>query len=218
MTDTLARARLRTAIDTVQRALREVDAAREPIAALDRIKASAVVGEAAALQSEIERRNHEHTAAVASWISSGARGARPTPPADLVDLERRAGEIAAEAAAAAPKLAQAHDNLAAANDRLRAAGIERDAAVPAAAIDAAGSALAELETAIMRVLRIEAKLRGLADVLRLAASGGGTPYLAAANKIEELVQIAKRRPTAERDPVPGRQLIERLKVDASASL
>jgi hypothetical protein len=215
---TPAQAALAGRIAAVQNALRDLDAAREPIAALDRIKAGAIVGEADALRGEIEQRNRDHASAVDAWIASGARGERPTPSADLIDLERRAGEIAAKAADAAPKLARAQGDLAAASDRVRATSLERDAAIPGAAVDAAANELASLESAVMRVLVIEAKLRGLADALRVAASGGGTPYLAAANKIEELVALAKRRPAAERDPTPGRRLLEELRTDATAAL
>ncbi len=216
-----ARAALAQTIEALDGAQDRLQRAHAPLREIERIRAAASYREATELRAEIGRLRCAHEAELAAWVDAGAEGARPVPATELLDAERRLGEIAAAADEAGAQISIAQEGYAGAAARVHTATADRDRAVWPAAIEAAAPGLTELGRAVAAVLALEGRLRSLISALREAGNHGGADgngALAAASAIESGIQGARRMPALARDAGPGRSLIERLRSDARAAL
>jgi hypothetical protein len=214
-------ARLAQAIEGLDQARRRLRNAQKPISKLEQIRSAAVVQEAAELRAETIRLRAAHNEEIADWVNSGSEGDRPVAPDHLVIAEKRLGEIVAGMGDAKTQLAIAREGYAGAAERVQRAAAQREQSLWPAAIEAAGDVLREMERAVATVLSCEVGLRSLASALREAGNHSGAKdhgAHAAASKIVEQRQAARRRPTAAYDSRPGRSLLERLRSDAHATL
>jgi hypothetical protein len=214
-------ARLAQAIDGLEWAQQRLEYAQKPIRKLEQIRSAAVLHEATELRAETTRLRAAHDCEITDWVNSGSKGDRPTLPADLVAAEKRLGEIVAGMGDAETQLAIAREGYAGAAERVRQAVAEREEALWPAAIEAAGDVLREMERAVATVMSCEVRLRSLVSALREAGNHGGANSHgahAAAAKIDEQRQAARRRPAAAYDSRAGRVLLERLRSDAHATL
>jgi hypothetical protein len=212
---------LEQASQAVDEASRRLAEAQVPLTALDQMRATATVGEAAALRAEIAKLRQAHDAVLSAWSEGGCVGDRPSHPDELLPLERRLGEIARAAVDAEPKLRAANAGVAAAAERVSEATWRRDEAVAGALVEASAGALLELTEAIKKVLRVEVKLWSIVEAAREIASRqspGSGGYGIAAERIERSMRSARGDLTLPKNIEFGRRLIAALKGDATASL
>ena len=212
---------LAQAIEGLDQAQRRLENAQRPTSKLEQIRSAAIVQEAAELRAETTRFRAAHNSEIADWVNSGSTGDRPAPPAHLIAAEKRLGEIVAVMGDAETQLAIAREGYAGAAERVQQAAAEREQALWPAAIEAASSVLREMEQAVARVLSCEVRLRSLASALREAGNHSGINghgAHAAASKVDEERQAARRRPAAACDSRAGRVLLERVRSDVHATL
>lgn len=216
-----ARAALARAIDALYIALKRRDQAQRPINGLDRVAAVAASATTEALRAEIARLHAVHESDIVRWVEVGAKGPRPKPPTELLDAERRLGEIGVAGSAAEEQLSIAREGYLGAVERTRAAEQQRDAAVWCAATEAAESVIDEMRKAVAIVLRGESMLRGLVSALR--AEGHRDPRndnaaLAAAEKIERSIATVRQTPISAEPDGRARDFLRELRSDPRAEL
>ena len=210
---------LTPAREALARAISDLAGARERFEVIAGAVA-AIRSEAEALGAQIAAHRAAYEAHLAAWMRSGADGPRPAPADELLEAEQRLATIAAPAAAAAARIA-ADDDYGAALRRLQDASRQRDSAVWPAAVEAAEPLLSELAAAAQATMAIEMRLDSLVLALREAGRrdpGCGSGAMRAAWTIEQEIRTARHAAIVARDPLPGRALIEGLRVDALTAL
>jgi len=216
-----ARAALARAIEALFVALQRRDQAQQPISGLDRVAAVAASATTEALRAEIARLRAAHDADVSRWVEAGAKGPRPKPATELLDAERRLGEIGLAGSAAEEQLSIAREGYLGAVERTRAAELERDRAVWSAAVETAESVVDEMRQAAAIVLRREALLRSLVSALRGEGDRdpqNANPALAAAEKIEKAIARVRETPINAEPEADPREFLRDLRCNPRAEL
>jgi hypothetical protein len=163
---------------------------------------------------------------VTAWLKASSNGAeaagvRPSLSAELKDAEDWLGDVAGAAASAEERLSIAERDYTEAAHAARDALQERDRAVWAATVDAAGPALRKLGRAVAAVYQREARLRSLVMALREIGhrnTDTNSGALAAAWAIETTLNEVRRQTAQNVDSSVGRALADRLQTDPLASL
>ncbi|MGH7048317.1 MAG: hypothetical protein ACREE2_18225 [Stellaceae bacterium] len=202
-----ARGELAAAIAEFEVAGAELAAAQQRAGRLDAVVAEWTRHEteqAALVTAERER--------LGAWLAGDAGAPRPEPgPATLAAAERRE-MLHRDAAAARLALPEAEQSFGRHAARVRALQSRRDAAICAAAVEAARHYAAIYRAALIAALEHEAVLYGLRSAL--LARGDQS----AAARIGELIVEVKRGAAVRHNPQAGRQLLAALASDPKATL
>ncbi len=204
----LARERLRTAIEALALAQRDLTEATAPVRQLD-----AVLAEVESLTRELGCSKVKDEAELGQWIAQGGGGDRPQSSAATVAANASLGKLAPEVRAVNSALPAARAAQEAASGRVRLAAAERDAALNAVTVEAAAAAAGELTEALNRALTIEAKILSLREALSAQTNG-----LAAAEKINAALRQAKAAAGVPRNADVGRRLLDLLANNSTADL
>jgi hypothetical protein len=186
-----------------------------------------IVARTAPIEAQLSEVRRAHNEAVGKWIADGCIGDRPVPSVEMVDLERRLGELSIDAAVnfEAARVKSERDEVRIEAQRVgeavRALVVQRSEAVFVAAHEAARTHAEGFTAALNDALAFEATLRGLADELfRIGHSGreGSTVAMSVAGQIIELTTAAKRAAGVQPETASGQRLLRHLMTDARATL
>lgn len=163
---------------------------------------------------------------ITAWLHASSNEvaadvARPSLSAELQQAEDWLGEVAGVAASAEERLSIAERDYTEAAHAARDALLERDNAVWAATVDAAGPALRRLERAVAAAYARDARLRSLVVALREIGhrnTDTNSGALAAAAAIETALNEIRHQTAQNVDSRLGRALIDRLQTDPLVSL
>jgi hypothetical protein len=211
-----ARAALAQAIEGLDRARERLDEAHKAVAALEKVRPDANARRTGELHAEIGR-----LCEITNRLDAVADGVRPSLPGELQQAERWLREITGAAATAEERLAAAERDYVAAANGAREAVAERDRAVWAATVEAAGPALRKLGRAVSAAYERDARVRSLITALREIGNRNtetSSGALAAAFTIETALSAIRRQTAQGVDTALGRSLIEQLHSDPIASL
>lgn len=211
-----ARAALAEAIDALQAPRERLDETHKVLAAIEAPPAALTSRDAGELRADLTRL-HEIT----NWLGVRGGEARASLSRELKHAEDWLGEVAAVTATAEERLSRAEQDYTAAAHAARQAHLERDRAVWAVTLDAAGPALRKLGRAVISAHRREARLWSLVVALREIGHRNtetNSGSLHAAEAIERAIKTVRSQMVPGVDPVDGRSLIERLQTDPLAAL
>jgi hypothetical protein len=205
------------------RAIRDLDAAnaaladaRRPLRELEALAAAAAAKSALAASLLAE-----HEQAVGSWLLA-PEGARPARTIESSAAECGAANLAGDLKAAERASGLRRDAYRFAADGVARARDRRDEAMTAAAVDAARTTIeAELKPAIAKVLKIEARLRGVMTALIELGNRQQAPVRSGpgvAGVIADLIKSAKADVAVARDDDGGRHFLDRLAGDPEVLL
>lgn len=210
------RAALAEAIEAHQGAWARLEQASGPVERLERSRS----GKIERLKSRVDALRAGHEASVVRWLREGGRGEMPETPADLAGLELSLAEMSSGASVPEHVLDSARDDLRVAAEEAQGARVAVEAALWPAVADAVKPAVVALEDAIKAALELEGHVRAVIFALREEANRdekNGSGAFLAASQIEGAVLSARRIAV----PLPradiGRELIKRLRSDASAA-
>jgi hypothetical protein len=212
-----ARLALADAIAAHRAALALLEAAQTPLRRLQE-----PIDEFARVDGRLAEIDRANDADVGRWIAAGSQGGRPMPPAEVVGLRQLRDTLLPDATAARLALPAAQAEFQRVAQAAIAAARQKDEALVIAAANAARDVIeAELVPAVTRVVEIEARVAGLAAVLREAGDRGTNPMPGAIGgslQIVDMVREAKHRPAVPIAIDQAWQFLNALAVNAEAVL
>jgi hypothetical protein len=212
----VARGELADAIRQLAVLLKERDDAAAPVNRLAELD-----GAFNQAKAELDQHRAADDAQLGEWLINGAHGQRPQPSSATLAAEKRIGELARDAAAAATALPPKQAALDAINSQVRAVQQRRDELRLRVAIEAASAfAATDFKIALNAALVTEGTLRGLLGALyELGHIGtGDSDALRTAEVLDGLIADAKRSAVTTVNPSRGRKLLAALLTDPNAEL